>query len=665
MRPIEFLLKVWNHSCEEGDIVFLSTKSQGGGFQNHPFEFKRGLRTEIREWLKEHSSQEYDLYFSPLPFKNKRRKSASVRAVNLLWSDIDEGNPKKLKPTILWESSPGRLQGLWIMDGEAMHPEDAVQLNQALTYLLGADKGCWDLARVLRIPGTHNHKYSSLPEVRMLEYDEELVYTQTALKRKLKVNKKPDTSNTVNIKGSTLSSDQVMSKYRRQIPSKVKQLLAQKVVTKGKRSEIIWYLENKLSESGLSPEEILVVIKASNWNKYKGRSDEEERLRTEMNKIIETKMEAPSEKESRDAANEELSTDLIIESMSDVMRSQNSMPGWLVEGFWLNQSHGIVAGQPKSFKSTLALDLAISVASGKDFLDKYKVNNPGPVVYIQNENAKWIMKDRIAKGLAYKKIIGSVDQFEDTLKVKFVDDLPLYMINQQSFMLTDPMHQRQLDKIFEEIKPVLIILDPLYLMFDGDINSAKELNPVLSWLMEMRFTHNCGMMLIHHYNKGGADNRGGQKMLGSTTLHGWTESAWYISANGVTGAGDSEDEEAFKKSVKGDITIEREFRGAGLHPKLDVEIRVGEFGSFDYGTEAKLHREGGGEGDTIKRKSQEETESSIMNELRLTKTGLTEAELCKRTGFGKPNIKNIVDVLVEKGIAKRVGKTVQFVEASK
>src|SRR5690606_41428795 len=62
---------------------------------------------------------------------------------------------------------------------------------------------------------------------------------------------------------------------------------------------------------------------------------------------------------------------------------------------WARRSHGIVAGEPKSFKSTYVMDLAISVASGEPFLGKYPVIESGPVIYVQNENADWILKDRI------------------------------------------------------------------------------------------------------------------------------------------------------------------------------------------------------------------------------------------------------------------------------
>ncbi|MBU0516022.1 MAG: AAA family ATPase, partial [Proteobacteria bacterium] len=39
-------------------------------------------------------------------------------------------------------------------------------------------------------------------------------------------------------------------------------------------------------------------------------------------------------------------------------------PGWLIEDLWADQAVGILGGEPKCCKSFLALDIAVSVASG-------------------------------------------------------------------------------------------------------------------------------------------------------------------------------------------------------------------------------------------------------------------------------------------------------------
>ena len=440
-QSIPFLMRVWEHTCKDGDYVFLSTK-RNDHWKDHVFEYRRGLRKEVKEWLQIHSPDLYDIYFCPLAFKDDRRLEKNVKTVNCLWSDIDEGKAK-LKPSILWESSPGRLQGLWFLSGNPLPKDDGKALNKALTYYMEADKGGWDISQVLRVPDTKNHKYESTPRVRILQDNEGTIYTPARVAKRIGF-KFDDPEKEVKITHTNnLNFEKVFSRYRRNIPVKVRRLLTQKNVTEGKRSDIIWYMENKLNEAGLSPDEIICLIKHSAWNKYAGRADEDVRLRTELEKIVESKVDIPDEDQVSDSVEEEISLGLEIENYYDIMCSTDKSPGWLVKGFWLNKSHGIVAGEPKSFKSTLALDLAVSVASGKPFLGKYEVVCPGPVVYIQNENSRWIMKDRIGKISAARGVVGEVDIIDsEHLTVTWPDNIPLYTVNQQSYLLTDPYTKR-------------------------------------------------------------------------------------------------------------------------------------------------------------------------------------------------------------------------------
>ena len=53
---------------------------------------------------------------------------------------------------------------------------------------------------------------------------------------------------------------------------------------------------------------------------------------------------------------------------------------WLVEGLWSEQAVGILGGEPKCCKSFLALDVAVSVASGTACLRQFPVRRSGPVL---------------------------------------------------------------------------------------------------------------------------------------------------------------------------------------------------------------------------------------------------------------------------------------------
>lgn len=622
MHPIEFLSKVWGRVCEPGDYVFLSLKEPK--WKDYYFKYDSTLKGRVRDFLRQNDPKKLDIYFCPLPFRKAERLAKYVKPVNLLWSDVDDGDPTKLRPTVLWESSPGRHHALWFIK-DKLNAEDAAELNRSVTYKLGADKGGWDLSQVLRVPGTYNHKYKSKPQVKLTHWDKkELSVASVA-------NRAGHRTQTKTRDTSSLPAADILKNYS--LSSKVLDLLEAEA-EEGRRSDVVWYLENKLSEAGMSPDEIIAVIKDSDWNKYAGRRDEDHRLRTELNKVVEKQVTKKVEKDRR---KKEVMEGFKLESFGEVMSNLQSSPGWQVPGFWMKRSHGIVAGEPKSFKSTLVMDMALSIASDKPFLNKYPVDQSGPVLYIQNENAHWIMKERFEKMLDNKGLVGKIHKSKDKLSVEFPPEIPFYMINQQSFMLSDEDHQAYLEDLVARMKPELVVLDPLYLMFNGDIASAQELFPILQWLLYLKNTYNVGICVIHHYNKSGESKRGGQRMLGSTTLHGWVESAWYLQAmpsdDGV-----------------GEVVMEREFRGAGLQGSLDVRVSMTE---DSYSVDVHDHEAPTKEG---KRANPEKIIDECLQVV-LSRNGVNEGYIEMNTGYNNKQVREAVDILIErKECFRKAGK---------
>src|SRR3990172_6740345 len=68
---------------------------------------------------------------------------------------------------------------------------------------------------------------------------------------------------------------------------------------------------------------------------------------------------------------------------------------WLVEGLWARAGVGIIGGAPKSCKSWLALDLALSVASATPCLETFAVAEPGRVLVYIAEDAAAVVKERL------------------------------------------------------------------------------------------------------------------------------------------------------------------------------------------------------------------------------------------------------------------------------
>lgn len=586
MDTIEFLKYIYERQCSPGQFFILSAK-KGNKWIDHPIEYyHKTIKKEINKFFRLYPAKEWDTYFSVPGYNKGRRLKNLGDTTKFLSQDIDENyTPQKgLEPSLIWESSPGKYQGLWELD-RLISVDDFDVYNKALAKKIEADD-CYDFTHVFRIPGTVNHKYKNKPKVSRVTHDTPIkLYRVTKLKNKLSIKNQSKSSqkNNKQLKNTpqAQSERQIYAKYN--LPQDIKNYLASPSLEPGwDRSKIIWYIENKLNEIGLEPGEIITLIKGSVFNKYHGREDEEKRLKAELMKILRNQSVENSQVEP-----------LRFTSYQGVMSSLRTFEGWMVKGIWGRKSHGIVAGMPKTFKSTLVHDLAISVASGKPFLNKYEVLEPGPVIIIQNENADYIMKDRTEKMITSKGLVGGFERTGDNLgTVKWAPDLPLYFVNQEGFNLTDEKKKASLELLIQQVKPVLVIFDPLYLMFNGDINKAEDLNPALNWLLGLKNKYGTSIMLLHHYNKGsGGDEKGGARMSGSIFLYGWIESAWYLTKEeGDFTADEEEDEEDFKPS-EAKVQLRREFRMAGQYPDLDIILNMGEIGDPYYQVDVEKVRE--------------------------------------------------------------------------
>jgi hypothetical protein len=138
---------------------------------------------DFQAWLRLQNADGYEVYLSmnALSKAAKGRTKADVETVRHVYLDLDydgtAGVEKLLKrrdlptPNYLINTSPGKWQAVWKVQG--FGKEQAEHLQQALVVELGADPAATDCARVLRLPGFYNHKYSEPFRVTVQEHAKE------------------------------------------------------------------------------------------------------------------------------------------------------------------------------------------------------------------------------------------------------------------------------------------------------------------------------------------------------------------------------------------------------------------------------------------------------------------------------------------------------------
>lgn len=139
------------------------------------------------------------------PQRATRAEIGDVVAINCLFSEFDAkrfGDDKRaalthihgltLPPSVIVDSGGGYhaywlLHSPWFLKDSAER-EKARELQYAWVTLTGGDDGAKDLARVLRVPGTRNHKPEygpNFPTVCFVHYGEEELYTLEDVEREI------------------------------------------------------------------------------------------------------------------------------------------------------------------------------------------------------------------------------------------------------------------------------------------------------------------------------------------------------------------------------------------------------------------------------------------------------------------------------------------------
>ena len=187
---------------------------------------------------------------------------------------------------------------------------------------------------------------------------------------------------------------------------------------------------------------------------------------------------------------------------------------WLIEGLWARQAVGILGGEPKCCKSFLALDMAVSVASGMPCLREFTVCRTGPVLLFPAEDSLPVVRQRI-EGIC-------------RAAVATFGELPLFVITAPRLLLDVPQDRDRLRQTVAAIRPALLVLDPFIRLHRADENASKEVAPLLGYLRELQREFATAVILVHHARKGSGKGRPGQALRGSSDLHGWGDSNLYL-----------------------------------------------------------------------------------------------------------------------------------------
>jgi hypothetical protein len=187
---------------------------------------------------------------------------------------------------------------------------------------------------------------------------------------------------------------------------------------------------------------------------------------------------------------------------------------WLVDQLFARSSVGLLGGPPKAFKTWVAAELALAVATGCPALGRFAVPEPGPVLFFGAEDPPPDLRTRF-DGIAHARHLD-------------LAHAPVLLLDIAQLRLDDATHLDRLRRTLAHHAPRLLVLDPFVRLVTGlDENSARDVSAVLGALRTLQREHDVTILLVHHMRKSPAAHHA-QQLRGSGDFSAWADSALYL-----------------------------------------------------------------------------------------------------------------------------------------
>ncbi len=300
------------------------------------------------------------------------------------------------------------------------------------------------------------------------------------------------------------------------------------------------------------------------------------------------------------------------ESITTILSEPDRPMPWLVEGIWPEEGCGFFAGEPKTKKSWFVLALALAIVAGVSFLG-HSVSQ-GRVILFDEENNRRALRDRVRRLAAGMSVSTSG-----------LDDLMVAGPGQ--LRLDRPEAMDGLRELVARVRPKLVILDPFVRFHRGNEKDAESMSPMLSDLRDIQRKFGTSIIIVHHLRKQGQVKASlGQRMRGSSDLHGWLDAAVYFESS----------KDATKLSFESRYTLQPDPMGVRL---VDVDEATAAWVVSD-GDHGENHAQ------------PPSMEERVLDALQAERRPLSRTELSKKLRVAGKHVVTAVNALVERGCVR-------------
>jgi hypothetical protein len=472
-------------------------------------KFREGPAVDAKKPILPELRDSVDWYWTPAVSSNPSRKAKEYPAQKAVWVDCDESYDDKLlqslKPSFMWETSPGHKQAVWLLNSsisaKEFHRDGFIGM---LTQALGGDKSGVDIGQLLRVPGTVHHK------------------------------REPFTGRVLRQTGTVYTRGQLLTRVARGLgfaPGLASELGADDPY--GDRSKLLWKFSRNAAELGLAQDLIFKMIKATKWNKWQS---DPERLKEDITRAYDHQPSTPERDPERVQAADEREHHgdepeeaeawgmATVDEFGRVIRKPVS---WILPGIIPEAGCGLLVSAPKVGKTRIAIEMALGLASGRKPLG-INMRKPLAVGFFSLEDGEYLFSDRLNTSLNRDQgrfkfhWDGHINQ-----DLAWTPPEPLSLFtNFAQIDLSDDGDKQRLYETIVKYELKLVIIDTLSMAIGkSDVSNSKDMYAILKDIKTIAKTTGCAIMFIHHtrkrmFEKGETIQ---EMVLGSTALHAWSD----------------------------------------------------------------------------------------------------------------------------------------------
>lgn len=188
-------------------------------------------------------------------------------------------------------------------------------------------------------------------------------------------------------------------------------------------------------------------------------------------------------------------------------------PEFLVDRLIYKNAINLISGDPKTYKTYVAIDIVVSVITGTSVFENHPVNQKGKVLFISPE---FDTRGRILKLL--KGRWNKIEDIKDMLYIPSRDELEF---------ITWSKDKESIIAAIEEYRPALIVLDPLTYIFDGEITKNEPVTEFFRELKKIIRDYDTTILLTHHNNRMNTENRM-NNVSGASAITRYADSIIYL-----------------------------------------------------------------------------------------------------------------------------------------